>query len=334
MRRPSFISWEQLRVVVIIIIAVVLLGFAMLALGRSANLFSRRYELIGFLSDANGLRPGGPVMVAGKLAGTIKTIEFLPLDADTGRNLVIRMSIDTKVREQVRRDSKGSIRTLGLLGDKTVNIVPGSPSEVPLENGDTIRLMPSLDYEALLSKAAGAMDDVVGLTKDLRVVVSGLAKGQGTIGQMLTNPALYNQLNATLSRTNAMLARVGSSKGTLTKLLDDPALYDQMVKSIGTLDTLVLALSNKNGTLGKLAYDPALYNNLDSLTKRFVTIAGNADSLLTMISSGNGTATKLLRDQELYNNLLKLTTDISAMMADIRADPKRYMRGVISIKFF
>src|SRR3982751_712836 len=111
MKRSPTITWDQLRVGLVILVALGIIGVAIYKLGQAANLFSKRYELIAYLPDVNGLRPGGSVMVAGQLAGTVKTIDFLPVDADTTRNLKLTLSIDANVQEQIRRDSKGKLRT-------------------------------------------------------------------------------------------------------------------------------------------------------------------------------------------------------------------------------
>ena len=125
MKRSSFITWDQLKVGGMILAALAVLGVAIYKLGQAANLFSKRYELIAFLPNANGLRAGGTVFVAGQFAGTIKSIEFLPVDNDTTRNLKVRMAIDAALQEQIRGDSKAKVRTLGLLGDKVIDISIG-----------------------------------------------------------------------------------------------------------------------------------------------------------------------------------------------------------------
>ncbi|HEV8236456.1 MAG TPA: hypothetical protein VGP84_17715, partial [Gemmatimonadaceae bacterium] len=66
MKRSSFISWEQLKVGALIAAALAVLAVAIYRLGQAANLFSRRYELIAYLPNANGLRAGGVVYVAGQ----------------------------------------------------------------------------------------------------------------------------------------------------------------------------------------------------------------------------------------------------------------------------
>jgi ABC-type transporter Mla subunit MlaD len=71
MKRSTFITWEQLKVGTLILTALGVLVVAVVRLGEAAHLFSARYPLVTFLPDANGLREGGSVMVAGQLAGVV-----------------------------------------------------------------------------------------------------------------------------------------------------------------------------------------------------------------------------------------------------------------------
>ena len=168
MKRSSGITWAQLKVGAVIIVALVVLTLAVYKLGQAANLFTKHYPLVIFLGNANGLREGSSVLVAGQVAGTVSRIDFLPPDRDTTKNLKLTLSIDRNLEPQVRRDSKAAVRTLGLLGDKVVDITPGTPRYAELTPGDTLAVSPALDYDAVLNQAAGAVGDVVALTKDLR----------------------------------------------------------------------------------------------------------------------------------------------------------------------
>src|SRR5688572_24358496 len=104
MRRSTLITWEQVRVGAVILIALGIVAMAIMKLGRTANLFTKRYPLIAFLDNVSGLREAGQVTVAGLNAGQIKSITFLPADADTARNLRVVVEIDEKLRDQVRAD--------------------------------------------------------------------------------------------------------------------------------------------------------------------------------------------------------------------------------------
>ncbi|MFL5477683.1 MAG: MlaD family protein, partial [Gemmatimonadaceae bacterium] len=194
MRRSSFITWDQLKVGALIFVALLILGFAALKLGQAGNLFGKRYQLVSFVGNASGLRIGGPVTVAGQLAGSIKDIQFLPPDADTTRNLKLIVEVNYTLRDQVRQDSRAKIKTLGLLGDKVYDISVGTPRHRTLVNGDTLIVVPALDYEAVVVQAGNAITQVVDLTRDLKKVVTGINSGEGTLGQLVTNRQLYDQL--------------------------------------------------------------------------------------------------------------------------------------------
>jgi phospholipid/cholesterol/gamma-HCH transport system substrate-binding protein len=327
MRRSPRITWDQLRVGLVILIAVAVLGVALYKLGQSTNLFAKRYSLIAYLADANGLKEGGSVMVAGQMAGTVEKIEFLPVDQDTTRNLKLTLAVDAGVQDQIRRDSKGKLRTLGLLGDKVFDITPGTPRYPVLQPGDTVSIALSLDYEAVIAQASSAVTDMVALTRDMRAITGGIVKGQGTIGQLVTNKALYENLNGTLARANGLLIRLQNPNGSVGRLLDDPTLYNRMVGVIASTDSLVVSINSSKGTAGLLLRDTTLYRNM-------VGITHGADSLMRTLTNGTGTASKLLTDQTLYDQLNKLVTDLGAVLADVRKDPQRYMKGAVQVKVF
>ena len=324
MKRSSTLTWDQLRVGLVILLSIAVIGVAIYKLGESANLFSRRYDLIAYLPDANGLKEGGSVMVAGQLAGTVRKIEFLPVDNDTTRNLRLTLSIDEALKEQIRHDSKGKLRTLGLLGDKVFDITPGTPRTKPLAPGDTVPIGLVLDYEAVIAQASAAVTDMVGLTKDMRAITGGIVKGEGTLGQLVTNRALYDQLNGTLARANTMLASFQNPNGTMGRMLNDPTLYNRLTSVISSTDSLVISVNSSKGTAGLMLRDTTLYHNL-------VGITHGADSLMKALSAGQGTAGRLLTDQTLYDQLNKLVSDLSAILADIRKDPGKYMKGVVKV---
>jgi len=324
MKRATFITWEQLKVGGMILVAIAILTVAVFKLGEAANLFSKRYKLVALLPSAAGLRVGGSVTVAGQLAGTVSSIDFLPPDADTTRNLRVVVEVDQALQQQVREDSKARIRTLGLLGDKVVDISPATPRFAVLPANDTIQVEPSLDYESVLVQASGAVNDMVQLTRDLRGITGGLARGEGTVGQLLMNRSLYDELNGTLARTNALVTRLQAPNGSFANLLDDPALYQNLNGMLGSVDSLVRQMRSENGTLGRLLTDDTLYTHL-------VAITTGADSLVKQLTHGNGLAAKLVNDQQLYEQLTKTITDLNAILADVRQNPGRYTKGMIKV---
>jgi phospholipid/cholesterol/gamma-HCH transport system substrate-binding protein len=324
MKRSTFITTEQLKVGGVILVGLAILIVTGYKLGQAANLFTSRYELITFLPDGYGLREGGQVQVAGQQAGNIKSIEFLPVDGDTTRNLRVVLEIDETLQSQVRADSKGEVRTLGLLGDKYLNISPGTVRYGALQDGDTIAMGDALDYDAIIRQASGAVDDMVQLTRDLRTITGGIVRGEGTMGQLLTNRTMYDELTTTLTGTNRLLTRLQNPNGTVGRLLDDPQLYHNLNTMLGSVDSLVRTMSSDQGTVGLLLRDTTLYAQLKS-------VVTSADSITKNLAAGRGTAGRMLTDQQLYDQLTKTLTDLNAILEDVRRNPRKYMRGLVKV---
>lgn len=315
---------DALRVGVFAIVALAILTYAIVKLGRAARLFSTRYTLVAFVQNANGLREGGQVTVAGQLAGSIKKIEFLPVDADTLHNLRITVDIDQALQPQVRTDSRVYLRTQGLLGDRYFDITPGTPGHRPLHDGDTLTLGNSVDYDVMIQRAAVVLADVQGLTHDLRGITQAVVRGQGTVGQLLTNRALYDRLNGTLGETSRLLQRLQNPNGSMGRMLDDPRLYNDLTQMVAQVDTLVSRINSGKGTAGKLLQDDSLYTNL-------VTVTARADSLVRIMSHGDGTAGRLLTNPALYEQLVDAVKHLNEILADVRKNPGRYTKHAISV---
>ncbi|HWL38607.1 MAG TPA: MlaD family protein [Gemmatimonadaceae bacterium] len=324
MRQSSFLTWDQLKVGGVIFVALVILGVAIVRLGDAGNLFAKRFKLVAFVSNTSGLRVGSGVTVAGQMAGSIQEIEFLPPDADTTRNLRVVIEVDRSLNEQVRLDSRARIKTIGLLGDKAFDITPGTPQHRPLREGDTLTILPSTDYEAVVAQAGDVMTEATALTRDLRRVTGSISRGEGTLGQLVTNRDLYDQLNTTLTRSTALMARLENPRGTIGRLLNDPALYYSLNRTVASADTLLSQMGSGQGSIAKLLRDDSLYMQLSS-------IVGRADSLVGLMANGQGTMQKLFTDEQMYNQLLKTVTDLNLMLSDMRRDPERYFQGMIKV---
>lgn len=324
MKRSIGITWDQLRVAVVVLIALITLVFSIYKLGKAANLFTTRYTLYTFVPNARGITRGGSVTIAGVVAGTVQDIRFMPVGSDSTRKLQLTLSVDERLQDQVRSDSRASVRSLGLLGDKVLDISSGSPRYNVLQPNDTVRTNPVVDVDDVIAQAAVVVRDAVQLTADLKTITGGIVRGDGTMGQLVTNRSLYTQLTGTLTHIDALLGRLDNPHGTVGRLIDDPALYDKLTSTVGSLDSLMQRIGDQHGTLGRLLSDDTLYNRLSSA-------AGGADSLMRTLNSGQGSAGKLLRDQQLYDQLTQAVSNLNAMLADIKKDPRRYTRGLVRV---
>jgi phospholipid/cholesterol/gamma-HCH transport system substrate-binding protein len=207
------------------------------------------------------------------------------------------------------------------------DISVGTPKSRILHEGDTIAIVPSTDYEAVVVQASAAIAEVVRLTQDLSRVTGSINRGEGTLGQLVMNRQLYDQLNTTLAHTSSLMARLENPRGTIGRLLDDPALYYSLNRAISSADTVLSQINSGTGSVGKLLRDDTLYIHLNSVVAR-------ADSLVSTMASGNGTVKKLFTDQQLYEQLVKTVTELNNVLIEVRRDPRRYTKDMIQVKLF
>src|SRR5512143_3817351 len=153
-RRDEGLVWSQVRVGVVLILAIIALVLAIMMVGKLLNLFAKRYTLVTTVQSAAGLPRGAPVTLAGQRVGQVEGIEFIPMERKHGgNNILIRMAIAREVANQIRRDSKAMFRTAGLLGDRYIDIAPGTIRTPALLPGDTLPMEPATDMDLLLANA-------------------------------------------------------------------------------------------------------------------------------------------------------------------------------------
>jgi len=313
-------SWNQVRVGIAVVAALVLLAIAIFFIGETGEVFGQRYTLVTLMPSANGLIEGASVRVAGQDVGKVNSIEFIPIDQRQRPDQVLKitLAVDDRVREQIRGDSEARLRTQGLLGDKIIDVTPGTTDAPTLEPGDTIPSSVAIDYEQMLASASQVVDDLSVMLRNMRVIADSLLAGHGTAGRLLTDTTLYVELTETSRSMNEFLAAVGRGEGAFVQLAQDQELYADLKSVITGLDSLTAALVSGEGTLSRLLRDESLYAELTSTSAR-------ADSMLASLEAGTGTMGQLLTDQELYESLLKLLVDIQAVVTELRESPRKYI---------
>ena len=123
------------RVGVLVVLAVLFLSIGVFLIGNKDLLFSSTYRLKADFQNVAGLNNGAEVRIGGIHQGTVKEID-LPSQPD-GKVTVV-MNLRSPTRNIVKKDSRASIKTEGLLGDKYVEISFGSPKAEAVGNYDTI----------------------------------------------------------------------------------------------------------------------------------------------------------------------------------------------------
>lgn len=319
--RGRRIRWTQLRVGMLMVIALALLALGIFLIGETGVVYGARYRLQTFMPSANGLVEGANVRLGGQDVGKVVAIDFVPFAERRGPEDVLRitMAVDRSVKEQIRSDSEARLFTQGLLGDKVVDIRPGTVAGRVLEEGETVPSERPVDVEEVLRSVSDALGNAVVLLSDFREIADALLRGEGTVGRLLADDSLYASMVGASRALSEFLDAL--SEGSVGALARDSELYGELRAAVSALDTLTEGVVAGRGTLGRLIWSDTLYH-------RLVTASTRADSVLKRLETGEGTAGMLLTDQRLYENLNKLVVELQTVVAEFQARPRKYLPPV------
>jgi outer membrane protein OmpA-like peptidoglycan-associated protein len=123
------------RVGVLVVMALVFLSTGVFLIGNKDFLFSSTYRLKAEFQNVAGLNNGAAVRIGGIHQGTVKEID---LPSQPEGKVTVVMNVKSETRNIIKKDSRASIKTEGLLGDKYVEISFGSPKAEPIGEDGTI----------------------------------------------------------------------------------------------------------------------------------------------------------------------------------------------------
>lgn len=325
---------RQVRVAALALGALLILGWAVLKVGALFDVFTPRYEITTLVPTAAGLREGAPVTVAGQQAGQVTAIQFLPLEevSDTNHIRVV-MELSRDVAPQIRVDSRAQIRAAGLLGDKFVDITPGGPGQPEVGDGGRIASSSTVDLDIVLDRAVTMLDSTQVFINALGDVAGRLARGEGTLGALLVDDALYDRFATASGELSSLLGTLTRGDGTVGRLIHDPEIYERLTGTLGRLDELSARIEAGEGTLGRLVSSDSLYLGLLESARAADTALSSLSAVLGRIESGEGTLGRMATDPGLYDELLKTITDLQTVIAAIREDPRR-IRPEVTVDVF
>jgi phospholipid/cholesterol/gamma-HCH transport system substrate-binding protein len=184
-----------------ILATLAILAAGIFIIGSNEYLFKSTYQLKAQFGNVAGLAAGADVEVGGVHAGTVRSIT---LPRNPNDKVTVLMELDKSTHEIIKSDSVASIETEGLLGNQYLSVSFGSAGKPDVRSGDTIASVPPLEMSALLKKASGILDssqeaveNVTEATAHLSSISSKIDTGQGTVGALVNDKALYNNLEST-----------------------------------------------------------------------------------------------------------------------------------------
>lgn len=240
---------------IFILLGLLIFATGVLLLGGQKKTFMRSVRVSALFHDIGGLSKGDNVWYSGVKVGTIKNISFL-----RHNQISVEMDIDKNSRDYIHKDVKARVSSDGLVGNKIIALSGGSANIPAIEDGDTITVETAISTDEIMNTLQVNNKSLVEITGNLKVITKKIMDGEGTVGKLLTDDAIYNNLEGTL----ATLRKTAANTQRLTEGLAD---YSARLKTEGTL-------------ANDLVTDTVVFANLRSTVTQLSAVAGHADSVM------------------------------------------------------
>jgi phospholipid/cholesterol/gamma-HCH transport system substrate-binding protein len=355
------VKWSQLKVGVIVLVAVVLLSTLLFLMTSSSGLspFEHKLTAYTYFENSNGLKVGAPVNLEGVTIGEVKRVTVVNDPSRKLTPIMVEMKLNPKFHNDLRTDTRAALATVGVLGDTVVDLNSETATGPEMANNAELKTEETPSIQDVVKASQGTIESVNVILAKLNQVMDDIQNGKGSAGKLIQDPALYNQANETIEQLHKLTVNLNSDHGTVGKLLNDDQLYNRLNDAANKLDTVATNLSDGKGSAGKLLHDDTLYNNLNSslahlndilsdadagkgglgliaknpeFARKLNDTVTNLDTILNNVNQGKGTLGKLATDDAAYNNLNKLLASSDQLVNMIRTDPKKYL--TIHMKIF
>lgn len=267
-------------------ICLVILGYLVLRI-EDVSLFSVSTQTVDATFDSVvGLDDKAAVRIAGVRVGRV---DGIGLDGARAR---VSLRLETPV--ELTEGTTANISTVGMLGEKYVELVLGPPGAPPLPEGAVLIGTAPMTFDQAMAKLNDVAESIQGVT--------GTLKGEG--GEESPLSRLITNLEATSADIRALLAdnrqqlnaTIGNFERFSSTLATElPRLTAQIERVLGQVDTLVA--ENRDNLKDSLA-------NIRAATERAQASVDNMNQITGKIASGEGTVGKLVQDDEAHAQLM------------------------------
>lgn len=188
------------RLGLFIVVTLALFAASSFLIGDKQLLFSSTYQVRTTFTSVGGLAEGAEVRVGGVHKGIVKRIE---LPDDPAHGVVVSLKMARSTRDVLRADSVASIQTEGLLGNKYVDVSFGSPNGAPIADNGVIASEPPLEMADLWKTTQQMLENVRDGSASLSSISAKIDEGQGTMGALVNDRAMYTQMAQATAQAKA-----------------------------------------------------------------------------------------------------------------------------------
>lgn len=264
-----------------------------LTLGSQQKTFEKSITIKSFFENVNGLQKGNNVWFSGVKVGTIKKVIL----TGTGK-VEVDMYIDQQSLQYIRKDAKARISTDGLIGNKIIEIYGGTSKAQQIESGDVLVNDKLLSTDEMMNTLSKNNDNLLAITNDFKTISHRLVDGKGSIGKLLTDETMFNQINTTVtslkraseniqtlsSNVSAYTSKLNKKGNLANDLVTDTIIFSKLRATVSQLQQVAVTSQNainnlqtagntlNNGLMNKNAPAGMLLNDEQSASQIKITL--------------------------------------------------------------
>jgi phospholipid/cholesterol/gamma-HCH transport system substrate-binding protein len=263
---------KAIKLGLFISIGITILILGIYTIGVRQSIFGTSLMVRGIFTDVQGLRVGSNVRFAGIDIGAVSNITIIN---DT--SILVDFMLDKDVKKFIRKDSKAVIIVTGLLGNKVVNIMPGSYNVEIIEEGDILPTGQGVEIADIMRELQKSSRNTTAVTRNLANITDKINRGEGIFGQIFADTVFSQNLD-----------RIGANTAELTD--NFAVITDQII--------------NEYGLVGHLLSDTSLVKELQQVSKNLTIASENLVNIAEKINQGEGIFGKAFTDTSFLQNIV------------------------------
>jgi len=269
---------EGAKLGLFIFLGTVLLVLAIFLVGNKDSLFTQNIYVKAYFDNVEGLRTGAAVRLNGLTVGSVSDVKLLEMNQ---YRVEVTMRINADVRQFIRLDSEAGIETEGIIGSKIVTITPGSKNNATIEDGGVILSKAPVNMTQIIAETQSIMGYMKDLTKEFSEVLGKVNDGEGTLGKLVYDDALYNEsvtiVQSADSTLKVMVDRLEKMSGFIIGLGTN---VEDIVASVDSaavdLRNLIAKIERGEGALGALIADESVYDSIKTIVANLTQTTAEA----------------------------------------------------------
>ncbi len=306
---------QKIRLAIFVILGLLLFILCIYFIGSKRQMFGNTDHLKATFTNVGGLQLGNNVRYSGINVGTVRGIEMV-----NDSTINVDMIIDKAMLPHIKKNAIATIGSDGLVGSMIINIVPGKDTAPAVQPGDFIQSFNRVRTDDILNTLNITNQNAALLTTDLLKITKEITQGKGTVGILLNDSILANDIKKTMHYLKI------TTQGTS--------------ESVANLKVLIVSLNEKNNVIGVLR-DTAVASkikkvvvNLNETSEGINKVVTNLNATILNAKEGKGALNYLSNNPQLVRKIDSTMTNINKASQQLNENLEALKHNILFRGYF